>query len=484
MLFKLKVAICPKKSPEKVDGFVKNSIEKVYAFVYYEDNNKARGKVMLKRKIEQSLTEWKRTANHKPLIIKGCRQCGKTFSALDFAKKNYKNVVYLNFFENPDYASVFSGSLEIDNIVMMLSALLGGAAVFEAGKTVLILDEIQDCPEARTALKFFRIDGRYDVIGTGSLLGVKGYGKEPKSIPVGSETVIDMYPLDFEEFLWANGIAAPVIEMLKKSLETEKPVPEALHNRMKQLLLQYVVVGGMPDAVQTFVDTKQMDAVLRIQRDIVRSYEDDMVKYAERKDKSRIKECFQSIPKQLSKENKKFQYSAVKKGSTASKYAGSLQWIEDAGIISRCYNLSITELPLDGNAKEDMFKVYMRDCGLFVSMLEDGTQYDILQGNLYGYKGAIFENLIADIFAKMGRKLYYFHKDSGLEVDFVIRYKGECTLVEVKASTGNTKSTKTILRYPEKYHVTSAIKLGDYNVGRSGQILTLPLYMAFLLRAL
>ena len=439
---------------------------------------------MLKRKIEQKLSDWKGTENCKPLIIKGCRQCGKTFSVLDFAKKNYKNVVYLNFYENPDYASVFAGSLEVDTIVMMLSALLGRKAVFESGSTVLILDEIQECPEARTALKFFRMDGRYDVIGTGSLLGVKGYGKEPKSVPVGSETVIDMYPLDFEEFLWANGIAEPVIEMLKKCLEDETPVPEALHSRMRQLLLQYAVVGGMPDAVQTFVDTKQMDEVLQIQRDIVRSYEGDMVKYAEKKDKSRIRECFQSIPKQLSKENKKFQYSVVKKGSTASKYAGSLQWIEDAGIIVRCYNLSITELPLDGNALEEVFKVYMSDCGLFVSMLEDGTQFDILRGNLYGYKGAIFENLIADIFGKMGRKLYYFHKDSGLEVDFVIRYKGQCTLVEVKAATGNTKSTKTILHHPEKYHVNHAIKLGDNNVGRTGQLLTLPLYMAFLLKEL
>lgn len=437
--------------------------------------------MMLKRKIEQRLIAWKNTPNKKPLIIKGCRQCGKTFSVLEFAKRNYTHVVYLNFFENPDYTSVFAGSLEIDNIIMMLSALLGKSAVFVPGETVIVLDEIQDCPEARTALKFFRIDGRFDVIGTGSLLGVKGYGKEPKSIPVGSETVIDMYPLDFEEFLWANGISDALIQMLKQHLENETPVPEALHNRMRQLLLQYTIVGGMPDAVQTFVDTRQMDEVLRIQRDIVRSYEDDMVKYAERKDKSRIKECFQSIPKQLSKENKKFQYSVVKKGSTAAKYAGSLQWIEDAGIIARCYNLSITELPLDGNAVEDVFKVYMRDCGLFVSMLEDGTQFDILQGNLFGYKGAIFENLIADIFGKMGRKLYYFHKDSGLEVDFVIRHHGVCTLVEVKAATGNTKSTKTILRHPEKYHVHHAIKLGDYNVGRNEQILTLPLYMAFLL---
>lgn len=437
---------------------------------------------MLKRKIEEKLLEWKNTEGHKPLIIKGCRQCGKTFSVLDFAHKYYKNVVYLNFFTNPDYASVFSGSLEIDNIIMLLSALLGKDAIFEAGKTVLILDEIQDCPDARTALKFFKLDGRFDVIGTGSLLGVKGYGnKEPKSIPVGYETVIDMYPLDFEEFLWANDISEDIIALLKNCLETESPVPEAIHNKMRNLLLQYSVVGGMPDVVQTFVDTKQMNSVLAMQRDLVRSYEDDMVKYAEKKDKANIKQCFQSIPKQLSKENKKFQYSVVKKGSTASKYDGSLQWIEDAGIISRCYNLSITELPLDGNSEIDTFKVYMCDCGLFVSMLEDGTQYDILRGNLYGYKGAIFENLIADIFYKMGRKLYYYHKYSGLEIDFVMRYKGECTLVEVKASTGNTKSTKTILNHPEKYHVHSAIKLGDYNVGRAGEILTLPHYMAFLL---
>lgn len=438
---------------------------------------------MLRRKIEKTLLDWKNTPNHKPLILKGCRQCGKTFSVLNFAKKNYEHVVYLNFFVNPQYASVFSGSLEVDHITMLLSALMGKAAIFEAGKTILILDEIQDCPDARTALKFFKLDGRYDVIGTGSLLGVKGYGeKEPKSIPVGYETVIDMTPLDFEEFLWANGISEQIITLLHTHLQDQTPVPDALHARMRELLLQYTVVGGMPDVVQTFVDTKRMDEVLQLQRDIVRSYEDDMVKYADKKDKAVIKECFQSIPKQLSKENKKFQYSVVKKGATASKFAGSLQWIEDAGIIARCYNLSITELPLDGNAEQDTFKVYMRDTGLFVSMLEDGTQFDILQGNLLGYKGAIFEGLIADIFSKMGRKLYYFHKDSGLEVDFVIRYKGACALVEVKANTGNVKSTKTILRHPEKYHVTQAIKLGDYNIGMSEQILTLPLYMAFLLR--
>lgn len=436
---------------------------------------------MLKRKIEQALISWKNTPNHSPLIIKGCRQCGKTFSVRDFAKKNYKYEVYLNFFKNPSYISIFDGSLEIDNLIMMMSALLGPSAVFKQGETVIILDEIQDCPEARTALKFFREDGRFDVIGTGSLLGVKGYGKQPKSIPVGSETVIEMHPLDFEEFLWANGITPQIIDKLKEYFNEEKPVPEALHEKMRQLILQYTVVGGMPEVVDTFVKTKQMNSVLALQRDIVRSYEDDMVKYADDKDKSLIKECFQSIPKQLSKKNKKFQYSIVKKGGTASKFQGSIQWIEDAGIIARCYNLDLPELPLDGNAIDDVFKVYMQDSGLLVSMLEDGTQFDILQGNLYGYKGAIFENLMADIFTKMGRKLYYYHKDSGLEIDFVIRYKGGATLIEVKATTGNTKSTKTILSNPEKYHVAGAIKLGDYNVGRNEKMLTIPIYMGFLL---
>lgn len=437
---------------------------------------------MLKRKIEHELKKWKENKNHKPLIIKGCRQCGKTFSALDFAKKNYKNVVYLNFFENPDFKSIFSSSLEVDYITMMISSLLSPDAIFEANNTILILDEIQECPEARTSLKFFSLDGRYDVIATGSLLGVKGYGERAASIPVGYESIINMYPLDFEEFLWANGINEQIINLLKNCLEKISSVPEPLHKRLRQLLLQYTVVGGMPNVVQTFVSNKQMNVVLTMQREIINSYKDDMLKYAEKTDKGCIRECFESIPKQLSKENKKFQFSTIRKNASAAKYLGSLQWIEDAGIINRCYNLSNLELPLDGNSLNDTFKVYMTDTGLFVSMLEDGTQYDILSGNLYAYKGAIFENLIADIFAKMNRKLYYYRKDSGLEIDFVTRYKGQVTLIEVKASTGNTKSTKTILNHPEKYHVSQAIKLGDYNIGKADNILTLPHYMAFLLK--
>lgn len=439
---------------------------------------------MLRRKIEEVLIKWKNIPNHKPLIIKGCRQCGKTFSVNAFAQEHYTHVVYLNFFEHPDYKLAFEGSKQIDSIVMNLTALLPNSR-FVSGQTCIILDEIQECSAARTALKFFKIDGRYDVIATGSLLGVCGYkGDETdyNSIPVGYEQHIEMFPLDFEEFLWANGINQEIIELLTKSLQERTPIPPAIHQRMRQLILEYTIVGGMPEVVNRFIATHNMSDVLEEQHSIITGYKEDMVKYAANEDKVRLRAVFDSIPRQLSKENKKFQFSVIRKGARAKEYITGIQWLEDAGIIIRCRNLIITELPLEGNAIEDSFKVYMRDTGLFVSMLEEGTQFDILQGRLYGYKGAIFENLIADIFIKMGRKLYYYRKDSGLEIDFVIRYHSECVLVEVKASTGNTKSTKTILQHPDKYHVYQAIKLGDYNIGEKNGILTLPVYMAFLLR--
>ena len=436
---------------------------------------------MLKRKIEDQLVQWKNNENRKPLVIKGVRQCGKTASVQAFAEQYYDHVIYLNFFENPEYASVFAGSLKVDDLVMYMSALLGRNAIFEPGNTIIILDEIQHCPNARTSLKFFKLDGRYDVIATGSLLGVSGYGEEEISVPVGYEETLQMYPMDFEEFLWANGIEQNVVDLLKRSLEEVTPVPAPIHERMKDLLYQYTVVGGMPEVVQRFIDTRQISQTFVLQRDIISSYRDDMVKYAKQKDKSKIRECFDSIPKQLSKENKKFQYSVIRKKGTAEMYEGSLKWIEDAGIINRCYNLFLPELPLDGNADKEIFKVYMADTGLFTAMLEEGTQFDILQGNLYGYKGAIFENLVADILGKRGKSLYYFRKDSGIEIDFVMRYKGKATLLEVKAMTGNAKSMKTILSHPEKYHVGGGVKLGDYNVGLVNNILTLPLYMGFLI---
>ena len=442
---------------------------------------------MFRRKIENVLKSWLDDPSHKPLVVKGVRQCGKTSSIVDFAHKHFKHVVYLDFREHPDYKKFFTPNLEVDAIIMRITAAMPSVEI-EAGETCFVFDEIQDCPKARGSLKYFYLDGRYEVMCTGSLLGVNGYKtqeekkeEEEASIPVGFEDIVDMYPMDFEEWLWANGIKDMHFEYLRKCLVSETPVEEALHERFRELLHQFVVVGGMPEVVTTFMDTKQIGKVLAVQRRIVDEYKSDMVKYAATADKSRIRECFESIPAQLAREYKKFSYTLVRKGGRGRDYAGSLQWIEVAGIVRRCYNTRITELPLDGQRIPSEFKVYMADIGLLIAMLEEGTQSSILQGDLLSYHGAIKENLVADIFGKMGRKLYYYHKDGGVELDFMMRYKGKCTPVECKATTGNAKSMRTVLEHPEKYHVTSALKMGDYNIGRSGQLLTVPMYMAFLL---
>ncbi|MBR5002665.1 MAG: ATP-binding protein, partial [Bacteroidaceae bacterium] len=436
---------------------------------------------MLKRKIESVLVEWKNSTSKKPLVIKGIRQCGKTYIVQKFAKENYDSVVYMNFILEPDKKSAFTGNIDVDTIILNLSALIPNSR-FIKGKTCIILDEIQECREARTALKSFKMDGRFDVIATGSLLGVRGYCNSGKkedngqdSIPVGYETVVEMYPLDFEEFLWANGINEKVIDAVKACFENETVVPDGIHNVMMELLYRYVIVGGLPEVVNTFLDTRNIELTYRVQRNLIAEYEEDMVKYADNADKSRIRECFESIPKQLAKENKKFQYSMVRKGGRSSQYIGSIQWLEDAGLVRRCYNTQITELPLEGNSIKDCFKLYTTDIGILIAMLDYGAQADILKGNLLGYKGAIFENLMADFLCKSGQKLYYFQKDSGLELDFLVRYKGECVVLEIKAKSGKTKSLKTVLKNKSVYHVNNAIKLGIYNVGREEEILTIPL---------
>lgn len=442
---------------------------------------------MFRRKIDIILNDWKQSIDRKPIVIKGCRQCGKTSSVLAFAKEHYSHVIYLDFHEHREYKSFFADALDVETIKFNISLNVPNAR-FVTGKTVIIFDEIQDCPRARSSLKFFKLDGRYDVICTGSLLGVNGYKtadeqkeEQEASIPVGFEEIVEMYPMDFEEWLWANGIQQQHIDYLRQCLESEVPVSVAVHQKMRDLLLKYTIVGGMPEVVARFIKTNDMQQVIKLQRSIIAAYKSDMIKYALPADKSRIRECFESIPAQLARENKKFVYSVIQPNARSKHYRGCLQWIEDAGIIRRCYNLHITELPLLGNADMNAFKVYMADVGLLVNMLGEGVQWDVMQGNLLSYKGAIFENLIADILGKMGRKLYYFHKTSGLELDFVIRYKGKCTPIECKATTGNAKSLKTVLKHHEHYHIDSALKVGDYNVGHSGPILTIPFYMVFLL---
>ena len=434
------------------------------------------------------MEKWKDSEHKKPLVIKGIRQCGKTYIVQKFAKENYESVVYLNFILEPDKKSAFAGNIDVDTIILNLSALIPDSR-FINGRTCIILDEIQECREARTALKSFQIDGRFDIIATGSLLGVRGYGKSEKraeggqdSVPVGYETVIEMHPLDFEEFLWANGISGKIIDTVKSCFKKESVIPEGVHKVMMELLYRYVIVGGLPEVVNTFLETKNIELTYQMQRNLIAGYEEDMVKYASDADKARIRECFESIPKQLAKDNKKFQYSVVRKGGRSSQYISSIQWLEDAGLVKRCYNTQITELPLEGNSIKECFKLYTTDIGLLVAMLDYGTQADILKGNLLGYKGAIFENLMADFLCKSGQKLYYFQKDSGLELDFLVRYKGECVVIEVKAKSGKAKSLRTVLKNKDIYHINNAIKLGKYNVGRESEVLTIPLYMGFLVK--
>ena len=404
---------------------------------------------MLKRKIEDVLVQWKSTDGHKPLVIMGIRQCGKTFIAQHFAAANYQNVIYINFIKQPERINAFLGSKDVNDILLNLSAQIQGVT-FTPGDTCFIFDEIQECPEARTSLKFFKEDGRFDVIATGSLLGVQGYGDEKKkqhrkllgqkepginSVPVGSEEIIEMYPLDFEEFLWAKGVNKEVIEALRRFYREETPVPSGIHVAMKSLLNLYVAIGGLPEPINAYLNTNNLNEVSKAHKSILKEYRDDMVKYAPDKDKPHIRECFNSIPKQLAKDNKKFQYNKVKPGGRSETYMGSLQWLEDAGIICRCYNTNITGLPMEGNAKDNVFKVYTADIGLLIEMLGPGTRADIIQGNLGGFKGAIYENLMADTLHKKAQNLYYFQKDSGLELDFLVRINGECIPLEVKAKT-------------------------------------------------
>lgn len=444
---------------------------------------------MLKRKIYNELLIWKNTKNKKPLVIKGLRQIGKTYIVKKFAEENYANVIYLDFRKNQELRSIFDRSFIVNDLISQITANIPNANAIPY-ETILIFDEVQDCPNARSALKYFYEDGRYDVICIGSLLGIKGYSqKSDNAVPVGYEEVTYMKPMDFEEFLWANSIPESVIADLKTCFSECKEILPATHARLTNLFRKYICVGGMPEVVQAFIETGDMNRVLKLQRNILESYKDDFGRhlkddnslYIDEKELAAILAVFNSIPSQLAKENKKFQFSKLKEKGKNDDFKRAIQWLEDAGIISRCYNLSITELPLEGNKCEGVFKVYMQDSGLFIAMLEDGTQADVLNGNLLIYKGAIYENIIADAFSKMNRKLYYFHKDSGLEIDFVTRYKGKCTLVEVKANNSKAKSLNTILGDYEHYHVDNAIKIRDGNIKQIENILYIPHYLVFLI---
>lgn len=439
--------------------------------------NGKEGEFMLERKIYQQFLAWKENMNKKCLMVKGARQVGKTFIIDKFCRENYKSYIYINFFENKEYSSIFENGLDVETIIKQITIRIPNVHLV-AHDTVLFLDEIQECPEAITALKFLSMDGRFDVIASGSLLGINY--KEIPSYPVGYIEHLEMHSLDFEEFCWANGMNSEAIEYLKEYFDLKKPVPISIHNKMIDLFKEYIIVGGMPNVVDHFVTHHDFSQVIQIQRNILEDYKMDIGKYAKETEKAKVRECFLSIPKHLAKDYKKFRYSLVSHNGKAEKYQGSLMWLYDANIINFCYNLSIPELPLEGNAKSDVFKVYMRDTGLLLAMLEDGSAKEVMDGNLGIYKGAIYENIIADIFSKLGKKLYYFERNSTIEIDFFIRYDNQATAIEVK-SADNTKS-KSLNSVITNWGVTKGIKLSMKNVCEiSEQVLSLPLYMAIFL---
>ena len=431
------------------------------------------------------LLAWKNDPEKLCLMVNGARQVGKSTTIQEFCKVHYTHFIEMNFIENEEYLQIFDGALDKNTILKQITLFFPEIELVP-NETVIFFDEIQHCPRAITALKFLAKDERFDIIASGSMLGIlyKSRSADRKamdipSVPVGFINHIEMHSIDFEEFLWANKIKQETIDDVKNYYLSKKPVPSAMHNKLLELFREYIVVGGMPQVVQNFVIHRNFGNVIKIQRNIIEDYKKDITQYAEGNDKAKIRDCFLSIPNQLAKKYKKFQYSVVEKGEGARKYAGAIRWLIDAKIVVRCDNLSVPELPLAGNVKDGEFKIYMCDTGLLVAMLEEGSQKNIINNDLKIYKGAIYENIIADIFTKSGKSLFYYARDNKFEIDFIERLDDVATAIEVK-SGDNTKSwsTKTIVG---KYDIKRGIKLATKNVGESDDILTLPIYMAMFL---
>lgn len=436
------------------------------------------GDFMLKRKAYNELVEWKNSHKRNCLLVVGARQIGKTYIIREFAKDNYKNFYEFNFLTNPEFIEVFDGALDAQTILRKLSLYTKGFEI-DPKNTIIFLDEIQECPNAITALKFLAEDESFDCVASGSMLGI-AY-KRTTSFPVGYVNFLYMNSLDFEEFCWANGITEESITYLKTFFEEKKTVDSVIHNRFLELFKEYIVLGGMPNVVNEFIANQNYQSAFKIQKDILLSYKQDVAKYASPIDGAKILDCFNSIPAQLAREQKKFKYGLVEKGANKDKYFGALEWLKDAGIINICYNLRSPEAPFEGNKNLDCFKLYMSDTGLLMAMFDDESKIEVLKGNLSIYKGAIYENVIADILHKLGKELYYFEYNSTLEIDFFIWYNGIVTAVEVK-SADNTKS-KSLNSIMNNWGVEQGIKLSSKNLGisKDNNVISLPIYMAMFL---
>ena len=435
----------------------------------------------LKRKVDEFLHSWKENEERKPLIVKGPRQVGKTESIKRFAEENYESFIEINFVEEPKYKMITEDGYKTEDIIRNISRI-DPSKKFIPEKTLLFFDELQEFPEISTALKFFKIDGRFDVICSGSLLGI--HYRRIESNSVGYKVDYDMFSMDFEEFLWAKGYGQSTIDEMLMHMKTETPFNELEMKLYSNLFLDYCILGGMPAVVREYIKKDTFEGTLDIQHQLLNDYKEDIRKYAEGLDQTRILNVFEQIPIQLSKDNKKFQISKVAKGARFGDNRGCIEWLRDAGIVNICYCMNFPELPLKGNYDDSKYKLYFFDTGLFVAMLDDEAQEDLRANkNLNVYKGALYENIVSEALAKCGYGLYYYKKeDSRLEEDFFVRTQKHLVPIEVKATRGTAKSLRTLVQSESYPDIQWGIKLTAGNIGFSDSIYTFPYFCTFLLK--
>lgn len=435
----------------------------------------------MKRKIDAFLLEWKNKKDHLPLIVKGARQIGKTYSIVDFAKKNYKNFIEINFSTNEEFLSIFSDGYDINSIIKNIS-LIRPDSNFEKGDTLIFFDEIQLCSKGMASLKQFKLDGRFDVICSGSLMGINY--NEIQLNSVGYKEDYDMYSMDFEEFLWAIGYSdKQIIDILDHMIQ-QTPFSDLEMKIYKNVFFDYLIIGGMPAIVSKYIENKNFSGILQMQKQLLSDYEEDITKYAKGIEKGKILNVYRNIPYFLGKESKRYQITKIKSNARNRDYVGALEWLSNAGIINVCYCLNEPELPLVGNYDLSKYKIYFSDTGLLIASLDDESQTDLRENkNFNTFKGAIYESIASETLIKAGYKLFYYKDEhSQIEMDFFVRGKDNLIPIEVKAKDGATISLNNLITKEKYKEVKFGIKFGDKNIGFNGKFYTFPYFTMFLLR--
>ena len=461
---------------EKCDFYILKMAEKCDKILFRGEKMKR-----LKRKIDKYLIEWKKNSNRLPLIIKGARQIGKTNAIRNFGENNYKTFIEINFVLNPEFKTIFDRSFSVDEIVKEITLRRPEIEIIPK-ETLIFFDEMQECVSTATSLKAFKEDGRFDVICSGSLMGINY--KKIESNSVGNKEDYVLHSMDFEEFLWAKGYKEEVIDDMLNSMIKLEPLSSTMYDVMLENFKEYMIIGGMPAIVSSFIENKNFSGILKMQQQILLDYEEDITKYAEGLDQSKILTVYKNIPVFLGNENKKFQISKIQNGARNREYIGVLDWLDRAGIINICYSLNQVCLPLKGNYNPNNYRIYFGDSGLLIGSLDEEAQDDLRKNqNFNTYKGAIFENVVADMLVKQGYNLYFYKNEKGtLEMDFFIRDDNSLIPIEVKANDNSTVSLKNLIDSGNYKDIKYGIKLCNKNIGFNGKFYTFPYFMTFLLK--